>query len=621
MYDSISSRHTTSFIAQMQSEAQQVHRPVETPVEPRQSRLLQALFLVLALAAYTFGPLLVNWSVMVPNPVQAYRTTVHVPPGGGQSLGIKYDYKAGVLFVLDAPRHPKLLHGDSVAFGMQGGETVFDLECLQASPKILAAVKTYLENGRVRAMLEPTTGPCRGVDPSQPLTVSFDLAGVVAQAGQPNLPVSIIVCWKFVGCVIFAGFTAAVHGVGYVRKNVINVHMLRIMLLPALGWASGDICEILANSKLDAALYSILSQTRLMGTAAFMYMYLGHKQTTLQMSLLFSLSLLIFVYLQMPDYVPLGHIWNGFGKPRDPLNPVVRGRDDAVAVLYAFMKIFFSIVSGVLGQRALQDETMKELPLYALQAGVFLTVCMVTLPATLIFLFGTGWEHGFFGGEDVVFWHCGDNAVADGDCLENHRVAQGWDRRTVAVMCFYIYRETAINLVLRRFNAIVKNLVNAGATFATYFLSLLLFGTQFNVTKFGLVLCVIQGIYQYSLAPPPPKSEFDVGREVLARSPTCSRVADMLYEENTPRSPREGRTFTYNSASSYDTPGGQARGLELSASLLSAHSNGNLAATYKQNGSAQRHLSPAQGSLDSATTATTPTTSHRDPRVVPKTRA
>jgi len=337
--------------------------------------------------------------------------------------------------------------------------------------------------------------------------------------------------------------------------------------------------------------------------------------------LLFSLSLLIFVYLQMPDYVPLGHIWNGFGKPRDPLNPVVRGRDDAVAVLYAFMKIFFSIVSGVLGQRALQDETMKELPLYALQAGVFLTVCMVTLPATLIFLFGTGWEHGFFGGEDVVFWHCGDNAVADGDCLENHRVAQGWDRRTVAVMCFYIYRETAINLVLRRFNAIVKNLVNAGATFATYFLSLLLFGTQFNVTKFGLVLCVIQGIYQYSLAPPPPKSEFDVGREVLARSPTCSRVADMLYEENTPRSPREGRTFTYNSASSYDTPGGQARGLELSASLLSAHSNGNLAATYKQNGSAQRHLSPAQGSLDSATTATTPTTSHRDPRVVPKTRA
>ena len=49
-----------------------------------------------------------------------------------------------------------------------------------------------------------------------------------------------------------------------------------------------------------------------------------------------------------------------------------------------------------------------------------------------------------------------------------------------------------------RFNAIVKNLVNAGATFATYFLSLLLFGTQFNVTKFGLVLCVIQGIYQYA---------------------------------------------------------------------------------------------------------------------------
>ena len=41
----------------------------------------------------------------------------------------------------------------------------------------------------VRTMLEPTTGPCRGVDPSQPLTVSFDLAGVVAQAGQPNLPV------------------------------------------------------------------------------------------------------------------------------------------------------------------------------------------------------------------------------------------------------------------------------------------------------------------------------------------------------------------------------------------------------------------------------------------------
>ena len=41
----------------------------------------------------------------------------------------------------------------------------------------------------VRTMLEPTTGPCKGVDPGQPLTVGFDLAGVVAQAGQPNLPV------------------------------------------------------------------------------------------------------------------------------------------------------------------------------------------------------------------------------------------------------------------------------------------------------------------------------------------------------------------------------------------------------------------------------------------------
>jgi len=51
------------------------------------------------------------------------------------------------------------------------------------------------------------------------------------------------------------------------------------------------------------------------------------------------------------------------------------------------------------------------------------------------------------------------------------------------------------------FNALIKNLVNAGATVAIYFMSLALLGKEFNLAQCGLVLAIMLCIAEYALAP------------------------------------------------------------------------------------------------------------------------
>ena len=162
----------------------------------------------------------------------------------------------------------------------------------------------------------------------------------------------------------------------------------------------------LTIGRLNAALYSVLSQSRLVGTAACMRLLLGTRQSTLQLSLLGSLSLLILCYIQVPDSVPVGKSWNGFGKPTDPEDGGTPEQYDPMGMVYAFLKILLSIVVGVIGQRALQDEEIKELPVLVLQASLFSGSVVALLPFTFAYAWLSGWEHGVLGGAPAVFRHC-----------------------------------------------------------------------------------------------------------------------------------------------------------------------------------------------------------------------
>merc|ERR1719353_1963873 len=329
-------------------------------------------------------------------PEGAYTATLTVPAHGGKGLGLVFDDQDGLVFVsLERPnnRAPALRHGDTVAMGVQGEDVAFDLACLRESPALRSAVMAYLEGSRgsryrrssPSGPLPPSVPWCRGIDPTRPLVVTFDLGNIVATAGEPHLPASIILCKTAAGAVLFGLFTAAVHGLEYMRTKVLTTRMFALIWLSSFGAALGEVCEILANSKINASVYSMVSQTRLLGTAAFMYFYLGKSQTQLQLSQLASLSLTVFVFYQVPDIVPVGQIWNGFGKARDPLDPIAaNAADDRLGLVYAVLKIVCSIVSGVLGQRDFpsEEECLRHAPVHV-------------------------------------------------------RVAQGWDHRTLAVLAFF----------------------------------------------------------------------------------------------------------------------------------------------------------------------------------------
>merc|ERR550537_1157313 len=60
----------------------------------------------------------------------------------------------------------------------------------------------------------------------------------------------------------------------------------------------------------------------------------------------------------------------------------------------------------------------------------------------------------------------------------------GWDLRTWAVVGMYFGREWAMNLVVKRFDSLVKNLCNASATLVSY-----LFGVFVVKRVAGLYVC------------------------------------------------------------------------------------------------------------------------------------
>lgn len=97
-----------------------------------------------------------------------------------------------------------------------------------------------------------------------------------------------------------------------------------------------------------------------------------------------------------------------------------------------------------------------------------------------------GWsmwnEYGFLGGRDG-----------------------GWTYRLVLLMGFYFLREMFTMLCLKRFDALIKNLCNAGASLATYVLAVTILEQKTFVLKRDLktlllILVVIMEVFAYSLS-------------------------------------------------------------------------------------------------------------------------
>mmetsp|Transcript_113271 Transcript_113271/g.206040 ORF Transcript_113271/g.206040 Transcript_113271/m.206040 type:complete len:511 (+) Transcript_113271:1-1533(+) len=476
----------------------------------RYAYLAPLLLLPFALVVATANPLLVNWSVVVHTPDEAEFTRVtaaarETEPAAAEWYGVELTYRPGgrTLFV-EKVANKGLAHklgvlpGDTISRGTQGNEVVFTANDFNDDDRGLSLMEEVMcfMNQPAGAKLS-----CRleAIDASKGLEVDFDMAHVAVSKGEPYLEISVIFFQNVVGATILTAISLAL---GYNLRFLLNARIVGMLTVLGVGRSLSHALEIMSNGRINAVLYTIVQQLGLVGTAVMARMMLGTKQTALQGFLLTSLSLLVICYIQVPDSVPIGAYWAGFGKPHDP-NVKEPQTEDSSGVVYAFAKVGIVTFMGVIGQRILQDPSLKELPLLALNAGLLIVSIVPVFLVMVFYMWLIEWPHGLLGGTQVEFRHCLKDWHAS-KCAEVDpvvRLQQGWDYRTIYVLALFIIRESTVYTILRLFSALAKDLIKTAACATTYFMSVLILGKQFNFAKCGLVLVIAVQVMQYTLAP------------------------------------------------------------------------------------------------------------------------
>lgn len=275
-----------------------------------------------------------------------------------------------------------------------------------------------------------------------------------------------------------------------------NLHMFLDWrrLLPWLpigaGYAVGDVAEVMANGNVDAVTYTVLSQTRLVGTAIAMRLMIGSKRSILQWSILLNLSIVLMGWELIP---------NVFG-----VQPEKSSDSRLLGTLLTCLKLSVSIVGGVLAQKQLQKSGTPMI----IQQGHCCTcgfLCSLMLAPLLVnFLYpamdkpwvdSQGVPLGFFGGMPVPVFR---------PPLPNAGQPTGWNYKTWCVLGMYVFREIFCTYCVKRFDALVKNICNSVALIITYLLTVFMFNEiPFNAAKalFAAVVCL--EILHYGVAESP----------------------------------------------------------------------------------------------------------------------
>jgi hypothetical protein len=226
-------------------------------------------------------------------------------------------------------------------------------------------------------------------------------------------------------------------------KACFNVKNIALFAPCAVCYAIADISEILANGAMDPTVYIILSQSRLLLTALTLKLWMGTSQTTLQWIDLTVLTLLVVIFQFIPaTFETAGPKTKVFPDPGSKGIP-------GIGQPCALMKIMMSVIAGVYSQKLYQGEPMPfEVQLCNL--SVTGTICaIVVLPIACMLTGSTDvlMQSGLFGGPDYPF---------------------RWDRRVYAVIAIYQAREWITNIVVKKFDAVMKNLCNSGAALVSF---------------------------------------------------------------------------------------------------------------------------------------------------------
>jgi hypothetical protein len=264
---------------------------------------------------------------------------------------------------------------------------------------------------------------------------------------------------------------------------------LQRWLWVALGWTLADVAEQMAMGRIGPATYTVLSQSRLIGTALVMRLVLGTKRSQAQWNILLTLCLVIIGWKMIP---------NVFGEPPKQTETQLLGLACTV------IKMVLSIGCGVCGQSYLQQA--ENVPFVLVQAQICLAGAIwmfVMTPFFMLWLYpevldqpwwdekGIAGFYGFFGG------------------VPYNGEPTGWNIKTLVVFFFGVYRDFATNMILRIFDALVKNLCNAVATAVAYYAAVfVLHDIPFNPVKglFSIVITLEIVSYGLAQASPQPKN-------------------------------------------------------------------------------------------------------------------
>jgi hypothetical protein len=196
-----------------------------------------------------------------------------------------------------------------------------------------------------------------------------------------------------------------------------------------------DVSEILANGGIDPTTYIVLSQARLILTALVMKWRVGQGQSTLQWMDLMVLTVLVIVFQLMPNDLAAGK----------PKGAQVKD-NEMLGVFMTVAKVLLSVYAGVAQQKAMKGLKVSFIAQVTAQQVGGIPAILLALPLCC-YARGTPLSvYGFWGGPDG-----------------------GWDHRTWGVVFAYSIKIYLVSLCVKKFDALIKNICNAGACLLTYF--------------------------------------------------------------------------------------------------------------------------------------------------------
>jgi len=268
-------------------------------------------------------------------------------------------------------------------------------------------------------------------------------------------------------CVVLGWFLAYSQGGKKDFDKCLNPGLVKKFFHIGLIYALGDIFEMESVNYIDSATYTVLSQSKLIVTAALMWLVDGTQQNLMQWFILFTTTAGMLEYVLVGKASKSGMTFSTFG------------------VSLALIKVAISCYVAVLNQRALKADSNP----FPVQFSVLKVSWALTSLGYMIIKDGILGSGSMFG---------------------------VWTFRTwVLVFCGFILKTFFNQYLLKVLDAIWKNISEAIGVLLVYFAKVMFLGGTFDAVVFNAAVVVILGCISYVLSKNKAKSKKnDIGEEL-----------------------------------------------------------------------------------------------------------